>query len=162
MRIRLGRDALATTLDEILRIGEGRREAAVLWLGDRTDLLTRVVCVPEGPGVEWRPLGLRISEEWMDRLGAVCDQRDLVVLGAAHSHPVAAFFSPVDEDGCIHAPDLVSVVIPNYGLTTIAEASRTWSVSIGLPFGRWREGSWQDEIVLEEAQTELLHLRLDA
>ena len=137
------------TLGAIAAKGQLGLEGAVLWLGSASDLTVRTVVIPTGDGATHRPRGVALSAQWMGALGAVCDERDQVVLAGVHSHPWGAFHSEVDDDGFLHAPDFVSIVVPHYGATVLTEAGTEWAVHVGLPNGRWRSSSWSTAVSLD-------------
>ena len=148
--LRISTVGVDRTLVALREAGGGRHESCAFWLGDATRAdVTRIV-IPQGPGVVLRPLSIRISEAWMDRLGDLTDESGLVVLGATHTHPETAFFSPIDSDAFFHAPGCVSVVVPNYGASRLDEADRAWGTFIGLPWNQWRPSRWSDEVEIDE------------
>ena len=80
-----------------------------------------------------------------------CDAHEQVVLAGLHSHPSAAYHSEVDDLGLLHAPDFVSIVLPNYGFTTLDEAPTSWAVYVGVEGGSWRQSSWASAVRLDAA-----------
>lgn len=156
--IRVPIEAIEASLEAIQRIGAGTREVALFWLGDVETVAVATVVLPVGPGVQWEPLSLRLAEAWMLRLAELCEELGVVVLGAVHSHPVAAFMSGIDRDAFFHAPDFVSVVIPDYGRTRVEDAASTWAVFVGLPGNGWRAGSWGDEVEIIAGDVEIAEL----
>ena len=148
--LRISSRGVDKTLVALREAGSGHNESCAFWLGDPTTARVERIIVPHGAGVVFRPLSITISEAWMDRLGALTDETGLVVLGAAHTHPDTAFFSPIDADAFFHAPDCVSVVVPNYGGSTLTEADGAWGTFVGLPFNEWRASRWSDEVVTDE------------
>lgn len=139
------------TLGFIAASGQRGLEGAALWLGSTSDLRVQTVVIPTGPGVSFKPKSVQLSAQWMDALGAVCDELDQVVLAGVHSHPWAAFHSEVDNDGFLHAPDFVSIVVPRYGATDLVEADAEWAVYVGLPEGHWHSSSWSLAVNLDPA-----------
>lgn len=156
--VRLPIGAIERSLDAIRRVGAGWREIALFWLGSPDDLVVDLVVLPTGPGVRWDSLSLRLSETWMLALAELCDERGVVVLGGVHSHPEAAFMSPVDRDAFFHAPDFVSVVVPSYGATNVRDAPDRWAVFVGLPENDWRRGRWDVDIALLDGDAPLHEL----
>jgi len=149
--LRISRSAVAATIYEVAKVSDCWREAAAFWLGPSETLATQTIIIPQGRGVVLRPLSLQISEEWMNLLGEFCDQTGQVVLGGVHCHPEDwSSYSEIDADGFFHAPDFVSVVLPNYGKTELAEADERWGVYIGLPWGHWRRSHWQREVAIAD------------
>ena len=142
---------IKATLGVIAANGQRGLEGAALWLGSTSDLRVQTVVIPTGYGVSFKPKSVQLSAQWMDALGAVCDELDQVVLAGVHSHPWAAFHSEVDNDGFLHAPDFVSIVVPRYGVTDIVEADAEWAVYVGLSNGRWRSSSWSAAVNLDPA-----------
>ena len=142
---------IEATLGVIAANGELGLEGTALWLGSAADLRVRTVVIPAGDGVWFQPKSVQLSAQWMDALGVVCDELDQVVLAGVHSHPWTAFHSEVDNDGFLHAPDFVSIVVPRYGVTGLAEAESEWAVCVGLPNGRWRSSSWSAAVNLDPA-----------
>lgn len=137
------------TLGVLASNGRLGLEGSALWLGSTSDLRVQTVVVPAGPGVSFEPKRVQLSVQWMDALGAFCDEIGQVVLAGVHSHPWTAFHSEVDNDGFLHAPDFVSIVVPRYGVTDLAEAKSEWAVYVGLPNGRWRSSSWSLAVELD-------------
>ena len=137
------------TLGVIAANGQLGLEGAALWLGSASDLRVQTVVIPTGDGVAFESRGVQLSARWMDALGAVCDELDQVALAGVHSHPLAAFHSEVDNDGFLHAPDFVSIVVPRYGATVLNEADDEWAICVGLPNGRWRSSSWSSAVNLD-------------
>jgi hypothetical protein len=158
--LRLPRGLAERSLDAIRSVGAGERETALFWLGDASTLIADTAVLPAGGGVRWHPLSLRLSESWMLALAELCDQRSQIVLGAVHSHPETAFMSLVDRDAFFHAPEFVSVVVPSYGRTRLADAASTWGVFIGTPGNRWRTGRWGGEIELVGGDGRLVKLEV--
>jgi proteasome lid subunit RPN8/RPN11 len=148
--LRISPSAVTATIDEIAKVSDGQREAAAFWLGPTGTLATRTIVIPAGRGVVLQPLSLRISEEWMNLLGQLCDLTGQIILGGVHSHPEGAFYSGIDRDGFFHAPDFVSVVLPNYGKTDLAAAETDWGVYVGLPWGEWKASRWGSAVALED------------
>jgi hypothetical protein len=146
--IRVPVGAIEQSLAAIQRVGRGDREIALFWLGDAASLTVDTVVLPRGPGVRFEPMSLRLSETWMLGLAEMCDDRGVVVLGAMHSHPGAAFMSEIDRDAFFHAPDVVSVVVPDYGRTAIEDALTAWAVFVGLRGTGWRAGTWGGDLEL--------------
>jgi hypothetical protein len=144
----IGRDALAATLSAIKYAGRGRCESAVFWLGIDTPRTVSAIVVPVGSGVEWHQRWLRLSVEWMLELNELCETRREMVVGVVHSHPTDAFFSDIDADGFFHAPGCLSLVLPQYGKTSLGERQR-WALMVGEEGGIWRRANWSDEIALE-------------
>ena len=150
-RVNVGPACVQATLGAIAAKGQLGLEGAVLWIGSASDLTVRTVVIPTGDGATYRPRGVALSAQWMDALGAVCDELDQVVLAGVHSHPCGAFHSEVDNEGFLHAPDFVSIVVPHYGATVLTEADAEWAVHVGLPNGRWRSSSWSTAVNLDPA-----------
>lgn len=148
--IRISTAAVAATIQQVASASDGRREAAAFWLGSPENSSVKTITIPAGEGVELYRRSLRMSEDWMNLLGEFCDSSQQVVLGAVHSHPEEAFHSEIDSDGFFHAPDFVSVVVPNYGNTALANADSEWAVYVGLPWGKWRSSRWGTEVLLVE------------
>ena len=140
-----------TTLGVLAANGKLGLEGAALWLGSTADLRVRTVVIPAGPGVSFGPRSVQLSAQWMDALGAVCEELDQVALAGVHSHRRAAFHSEVDDEGFLHAPDFVSIVVPRFGATDLAEAESEWAVYVGLRNGRWRSSSWSVAVNLDPA-----------
>jgi hypothetical protein len=159
--LRIPSRAVEHSLELIRGVGEAHREVAVFWLGSPSTFFVDTIVLPVGRGVQWNRLSLRLSEEWMVVLGEVCERRELVVLGAVHSHPEAAFFSAIDRDAFFHAPDCVSVVLPSYGATAMVDAAQRWGVFVGLPFNQWRPSTWEAEVSIVTGTHELLRLGID-
>ena len=149
--VNVGPAGVQATLGAIAAKGQLGLEGAVLWLGSASDLTVRTVVIPTGDGATYGPRGVSLSAQWMDALGAVCDELDQVVLAGVHSHPCRAFHSEVDNGGFLHAPDFVSIVVPHYGATVLTEADAEWAVHVGLPNGRWRFSSWSTAVNLDPA-----------
>jgi proteasome lid subunit RPN8/RPN11 len=160
--LRISSDAVAATIDELAKVSDSRREAAAFWLGPTETLTTQTIVIPEGRGVLLQPLSLQISEEWMNLLGEFCDSTGQIVLGAVHCHPEEwSAYSEIDADGFFHAPDFVSVVLPNYGRTELAVADTAWGVYVGRPWGAWRPSRWTREVAVEDGfRFEVRTLRL--
>ncbi len=157
--IRVPVEAIEASLEAMQRVGASAREVALFWLGDIDTFDVTTVVLPVGPGVQWEPLSLRLGEAWMLRLAELCDELGVVVLGAVHSHPVAARMSGIDRDAFFHGPDCVSIVIPDYGWTSIEDAAMSWAVFIGLPRNGWRPGSWGDEVEIIVGDVNVVELR---
>ena len=158
--IRLPIAAVEASLASILRVGSGSREVALFWLGSNETLTVSTVVLPVGPGVQWGSLSVHLDEAWMLRLAELCDDLDVIVLGAVHSHPMGAFMSGIDRDAFFHAPDFVSIVVPDYGRTTIQDAPNAWAVFAGLPRNGWRAGSWGREVAVVSGQIEIIELEV--
>lgn len=156
--LRLPMGALTRSIDAIQRVGDGEREVALFWLGDTESLTVRTVVLPTGPGVLWQPLSLRLNEAWMYTLAQRCEELDQVVLGAVHSHPEAAFMSEIDRDAFFHGPDCVSVVVPAYGRTTVADAATSWAVFVGERDNAWRRGRWGVDLEIVAGDAPLIEL----
>lgn len=156
--IRVPLAAVESSVDTVGRVGLGAREVAVFWLGDAATLTVTTVVLPVGPGITWESLHLRLDEAWMLRLAELCDKLDVIVLGGAHSHPADAFMSGIDRDAFFHAPDFVSVVLPDYGRTRIEDATTTWAVYAGLPGNEWRQGSWAGDVEVVRGEASVIEL----
>ena len=139
------------TVEAIAAKGRYGLEGAALWLGSASNLQVQTVVIPTGDDVLFEPKSVQISTRWMEFLGGICEASGQVVLAGVHSHPSAAFHSEVDSDGFLHAPDFVSIVLPHYGATTLAEADGEWAVYVGLYGGRWRSSSWSSVVGLDPA-----------
>lgn len=139
------------TVEVIAAMGNVGLEGAIFWLGSASSLQVQRVVIPRGDGVVFGPRSVQISTEWMDQLGGMCEESGQVVLAGLHSHPSVAFHSEVDSEGFLHAPDFVSIVLPNYGATTLAEADAEWAVYVGLDGGAWRSSDWSSVIRLDPA-----------
>lgn len=159
--LRISAPAVAATIEEVARVSDGRREAAAFWLGPSDTLEVQTIVIPSGRGVSLQPLSLQISEEWMNLLGEFCDTTGQIALGGVHCHPEAwSDYSEIDADGFFHAPDFVSVVLPNYGRTELAKATQ-WGLYVGLPWGQWRPSRWDSEVDIGQDTTfEVQTLRL--
>jgi hypothetical protein len=156
--IRVPIGAVESSIDAMERVGFGAREVALFWLGDAATLTVSAVVLPVGRGVVWESHHLHLDEVWMLRLTDLCDKLDVVVLGGVHSHPLDAFMSGVDHDAFFHAPDFVSVVLPDYGRTSIEDATRSWSIYAGLPGNEWRPGSWADDVEVVAGEASVIEL----
>lgn len=160
--LRISEEAVAVTIDKVASVSEDRREAVAFWLGPRDTLAVQTIVIPFGRGVVLEPLSLRISEEWMNLLGEFCDATEQIVLGGVHCHPESwSGYSEIDADGFFHAPDFVSVVLPNHGKTELPEANETWGLYVGLPWGQWRRSRWGREVSIDNGiHFEIQTLRL--
>ena len=139
---------VTATVEAIALMGECGTEGLVFWLGPVSTCEVEMAVLPAGDGVVFRPRGVQISAEWMDKLGRVCEESGLVILAGLHSHPWSAFHSEVDSEGFLHAPDFVSIVLPNYGATTLVKADSEWAVYVGLEGGDWRPTHWSSVVTL--------------
>lgn len=142
---------IRATLEAIAARGHEGLEGTAFWLGSVATLEVEGLVVPRGQGVWHGPRGLQISAEWMILLADHCDNRENVVLAGLHSHPHAAYHSEVDDLGLLHAPDFVSIVLPNYGFTTLDDAPTDWAVYVGVEGGAWRQSSWASAVRLDAA-----------
>lgn len=148
--LRIASMAVKETIGAVERSSSGKREAAAFWLGSPTALTVETIVIPTGRGVIFEPFSISLSLEWMNLLGEFCDSTSTVVLGAVHCHPARAFYSEIDRDGFFHSPEVVSVVLPNYAKTELAEAATEWGIYIGLPWGLWRPSTWEMAVTLDE------------
>lgn len=160
--LRISPAAVVATINQLRALSAGGRESAAFWIGSREDLQVQAVVIPEGRGVVLRPLSIQISEEWMNLLGEFCDSTGQIVLGGVHCHPEGwSAYSEIDADGFFHAPDFVSVVLPHYGRTNLADADRDWGVYVGRPWGAWRRSLWSEDVAIEGSpEVEIHKLRL--
>lgn len=159
--VNVSADCVAATLDAIAVQGRQGLEGSAFWLGSVETLEVEGLVLPTGERVSHGPRGIEIAAEWMILLADHCEAHAQVVLAGLHSHPYAAYHSEVDEVGLLHAPDFVSIVLPNYGFTSLAEAPFTWAVYVGVEGGAWRPTSWTSAVRLDGAlkfQTHLLGL----
>lgn len=156
--IRVPIGAVEASVDALSRVGHGAREVAVFWLGEAVTMRVSTVVVPVGPGVTWGSRHIHLDEAWMLSLADLCDSLSVVVLGGVHTHPADAFMSGVDRDAFFHAPDFVSVVLPDYGRTRINDATGSWAVYAGLPANEWSRGSWADDVEVVDGEVSVIEL----
>jgi len=146
--VRISPAAVSKTVLELDKRSSGRREAVAFWLGSPESLAVQTIAIPTGRGVVLERRSLRLSEVWMNVLGAFCDRSGQIVLAGVHCHPEDAFYSEIDSDGFFHAPDFVSIVLPRYAKTALENAESEWAVYVGLPWGKWRRSRWGIEVSL--------------
>ena len=156
--IRFPVGALEASVDVIEQVGQGLREVALFYLGDAATLTVSTIVLPVGGGVVWASHHLRLDEPWMVRLADLCDTLGAVVLGGAHSHPADAFMSGIDLDAFFHAPDFVSIVLPDYGRTKVDDAGASWAIHIGTPGNEWRRGSWSADVAFAVGEARVIEL----
>jgi hypothetical protein len=128
---------LDAALDELRTWGEKGRESIVLLLGKRTNQRVRIrtVVLAEPPGVERGPGFVRLTEEWMLQLTACCEQLGEAVLAQMHAHPLGPQHSSTDNHHLVHAPGIMSIVVPDYARRPSDGAEEDWATYVGVSGG---------------------------
>lgn len=128
-RLRAPGGLLAATSAALRRAGADGREGLVLWAGrpDGGDsVLVSVLIEPEAEGEEdW----LRVTTAARAEVLALLRADDLLVVADVHSHPFAAFLSPVDARHPYSARiGHLAVVVPDLGRGAGMDGWRTYEV----------------------------------
>jgi hypothetical protein len=137
LRVWLPRRLLDAALDELRTWGEIDRESIVLLLGRQSpgSPTIRTAVLPEPPGVHRGAGFVRLSERWMLRLTEWCEQMGETVLAQMHAHPLGNEHSTIDDHHLVHAPGILSIVVPDYARTSADRAPEAWSTYVGVHGG---------------------------
>lgn len=111
----LPRAVLDRTLAALREQGDRGLESHALWVGRMRDGAFTVVDA-------WFPRQRRtfcsytVSEADEFRVNVRLNAAGLVAMCQVHTHPAAAYHSPIDDEGsALSLPGSLSVVVPNYG-----------------------------------------------
>lgn len=124
-------DILNRTLDELKEVSSSKKEAFVLWLGDRTNNRIKEMYVPEYvSGKNY----YQITDNGNSELFSYLKKKKLAVLAQIHTHPREAFHSLADDKlaTVAHVGGL-SFVLPDFAkdatLTNFAELVKSFQLS---------------------------------
>jgi hypothetical protein len=123
-RYRLDRDVLVETGELLQEAGQEELESVVVWVGRIVDdetaevlspLRPRQICFRTEDGV-----GVEVPPDAISELISALPQ-GMFVLARVHSHPGAAYHSPVDDTNMLIAHQgAISIVVPNFAADPIA------------------------------------------
>jgi hypothetical protein len=118
--------------------GQCGEEGFVVWAGSIAEG-NAYICSLVMPKLELGKYDGEVSAETTAHLLEALDERDLVPLLQIHSHPRAAFLSPIDAiRPLVAVPGFMSIVLPHFGFIDLAEVAN-WSAHRFLGAGGWHE-----------------------
>ena len=111
----LPRDVLGRTLAALRKQGDKGLESHALWVGRVRDGQFTIVDA-WFPRQRRTPYSYTVSEPEEFRVNRDLNAAGLVAMCQVHTHPAAAYHSPIDDEGsALSLPGSLSVVVPNYG-----------------------------------------------
>jgi hypothetical protein len=143
---RLPRDILRCTFEQFRACGKGRRECQALWLSSWTSpaAINEIV----HPEHEAHMGGFVLDDHWLNDFWYRLARDNLGVRIQVHTHPGAAFHSPIDDAyPIIHTPGFLSLVIPNFAVGPIG-FDRAYLTEIQED-GCWREVDIASRLAVE-------------
>ena len=113
--VTLPRDILDRTLAALGEQGDRRLESHALWAGRVRDGSFAVLDVVI-PRQRRTSCSYLVSEPEEFRINKALNEAGMVAMCQVHTHPSAAYHSPMDDAGsALSLPGSLSVVVPNYG-----------------------------------------------
>lgn len=131
---------LDVTREHLVSHGASDAEAALCWAGTRdaeAAIVTTALVFTTSSGLAT----VHVSSAETALLYAHCHARGLTLFAQVHSHPRAAFHSPVDELSPHSAePGFLSLVVPNFGSCPF-DSFESWAAFEQVAYEDWREWS---------------------
>ena len=143
---RLPHHVLCETFRHFRWCGAGRRECQTLWVGpwSSPNLITDVV----HPQHTAHRGGFVIEDVWLSEFWLRLARNNLGIRVQVHTHPSAAFHSPIDDEfPIVHTPGFLSLVVPNFASGPIG-FNDAYLTEIQTD-GGWREVPIAERLVVE-------------
>ena len=138
-RYRLPAAVLNDTIRVLREVGQGIKEAVVLWQGRVEDAETAAVTRVIVPRQETGPLHFNVPLRERLRILAEVSSADEFILIQVHTHPRQAFHSEADDRLAITKhTGAISIVVPDFGMLWDGNLLKT-SVNRCQGGDRWRE-----------------------
>lgn len=127
--MRVHKQLLAETFQQLRSCGEGIKECQMLWIGPWTtpDLVTEIV----HPCHTALGDGFILDDDWITAFWVQLAERGYGIRAQVHTHPGRAFHSETDDEWpIVHLEGFLSLVIPDFALGTV-NLDRSYLAEIG-------------------------------
>lgn len=158
--LRIPAQLLRVAIETLRAFGTVDTESIVLLLGRRSEGLATVhtTVLPEAPGVIRSAGYVKLTELWMLRLTECCELLSEVVLAQMHAHPSRGDHSDVDDHHLLHAPGVLSIVLPGYALGTGAWSQQAWTTYVGIRGGLFAPSDLPEPFEIGQSNGKILLL----
>src|SRR5579863_599742 len=110
--LRVAKNILSVTFDQLRHCGRGTCECAVYWTGPALD---DVVDGVEHPIHERSPYGYEVDDGWLTKFWVALAKSTRSIKAQVHTHPGEAFHSAMDDRWpIVSQPGFLSIVIPDF------------------------------------------------
>jgi hypothetical protein len=142
---------VAAALEDLENFGAQRCESIAFFLARRESPgVASAVVTAEEPGIERSPFFVKLSERLILALTDLCDEREEFVAAQIHAHGIDAFHSDTDDHHLLHAPGVLSLVVPNFARTEEDKSPAAWAGFVGLPNGLFEETTASTAVEITE------------